>query len=110
VRGAHVHALGQLPAEAASHALTGRQLLVRLSARAPALDAPVTALAPHQPRQLPSNRQVAHPHARALLDAHIAAAPQAEDRTREQLDRTSSSPARCTPVTTNPSNPRRQVA
>jgi hypothetical protein len=108
VRGAIVHALGQPPAEAASHALTGSQLLVRLSERAPALDTPIAALASHQPRQVPSYRQVAHPHARALLDAHIAAAPRADDRTREQLDRKSSSPARCTPVTTNPSNQRRQ--
>lgn len=102
VRGAIVHALGQPPAEAASHALTGSRLLVRFSERAPALEAPVAALAPHQPRQLPSDRQVAHPPARALLDAHIGAAPRAEDRTREQLDRRSNSPARCTPVTTNP--------
>jgi hypothetical protein len=74
MRGTVPDALGQPPAEAPGHALTRGQLLMRLGKRAPAVSAPVAALAPHQPRQLPGDRQVAHPHARTLLDAHLAAA------------------------------------
>jgi hypothetical protein len=41
----------------------------------------------HTTRQLPSDRQVAHPHPRALLNAHLdAAAVGAAGGAREQLD------------------------
>jgi len=85
VRGAPDDSLGQPRAEASRHALTRRQPLVGLGERACAVGPPAAALAPHQPR--PGDRQVAHPHPRALLDAHrgVAAVGAAGDA-RERLD------------------------
>jgi hypothetical protein len=54
VRGAVDDALGQPPTEAPSHPLTGRQPLIGLGERAPALGAAVAALAPHQPVTRPA--------------------------------------------------------
>jgi len=112
VRGAIRHAFGEPRAEASRDPLARRQLLVRLGQRTPTVAAAVAALAPHQPRQLPGDRQVAHPHARALLDAHIdTPTVGARGGAREQLDlQVELLATRATPVTTNPSSPTRRVA
>jgi hypothetical protein len=61
---------------------------------------PIGIHSAHEPRQLPSDRQIVHAHARALLDAHIAAAPgQTTAHASRSTCRASCSPARCTPAT-----------
>jgi hypothetical protein len=67
-------ALGQPCPEAGGDSPTRGQLLVGFGERASALAAAVALLAPHQPRQTPADRQVAHLNPRALLATHLAAA------------------------------------
>jgi hypothetical protein len=60
---------------------------VGLGERAPTLGAAVAALAPHHLGKPPGDRQVAHPHQRALLHTQLdAAAVGAAGGAREQLD------------------------
>jgi hypothetical protein len=74
VRGPVDDALGQPRLEARSDPLTRRQLIVHRGERASAVLTAVAALAPHQPCDPPGDRQVTHPHPRALLDEELAAA------------------------------------
>jgi hypothetical protein len=87
VRRAVSDALAQPRAETPGHPLARRQLLVRLGERASAPLAAVAALAPHQPRHPPRDRQVPHRHEWAILDAQLpAAAVGAADGARDELD------------------------
>jgi hypothetical protein len=85
--GAAAHPLEQAPAEAPRHALARRQLGMGLGERPPAAPAAVAALAPHQIRHSAGDRQVAHPHHRAVLDVNRRTpAIGAATRARDQLD------------------------
>jgi hypothetical protein len=85
--GTAAHPLEQAPPETPRHALPPRQLRVRLGERPPAAAAAIAALAPHQMRHPPGDRQVTHPHHRPLLDLDASApAPRAAAGAGDQLD------------------------
>ena len=87
MRGAAAHPLEQTPPEAPRDALARRQLGMGLRERPPARGAAIAALAPHQMGHAPGDRQVAHPHPRAVLDLERrAAAARAAAGPRGQLD------------------------
>jgi hypothetical protein len=87
VRAAAAHPLEEMPAEATGHALARRKLGLRLRERPPAAGAAVAALAPHQVGHAPRQRQVTHPHPRAVPDVERGApAARATAAARDQLD------------------------
>jgi hypothetical protein len=85
--GTAAHPVEQAPPETPRHPLPPWQLRVRLGERPHAAAAAVAALAPHQLRHPPGDRQVTHPHHRPLLDLDASApAARAAAGARDQLD------------------------
>jgi hypothetical protein len=81
---------------------------VSLGGRPPTVLTAVAALAPHQPRQPPGDRQVTHPHKRRSLTR--TSLPPQWGHPVARASSSTCSPVRCTSVTTRPSNPTRRVA